>query len=151
MDRKILLATFASVAVMLAACTCPCGVDSGSSTSGSAEDFNANVPHTVYFDFDKAALSQAAKQRVVSQADWLKTYTATKVTVAGNTDSRGTSEYNMALGQKRADATAKELVDNGVGSDRVTTVSYGKERLVDTGTTEAAHAKNRRTETSLNQ
>jgi peptidoglycan-associated lipoprotein len=105
------------------------------------------VPAKVYFDFDKSKLSEAAKKRVAAQACWLKTYSGTKVTVAGHTDVRGTVEYNAALGSARADATAKELEVGGVAGDRISTVSYGKERPEDSGTTEEAHAKNRRTET----
>ena len=146
MNKNCLLGLFAATAVLMTACSCTCGVD-GNVTPGSAEDFAANVPNTVYFDFDKSNLTDSAKKRVEAQAAWLKTYTGTNVTVEGHTDVRGTAEYNMALGEARANSTAKELRDLGVASERVTTVSYGKERVVDTGTTEMAHAKNRRTVT----
>jgi peptidoglycan-associated lipoprotein len=140
--------------VLLAACSKVCdvkGPDSSSGTSpGSAEDFAKNVPAKVFFDFDKSNLSDTAKERVAAQATWLKTFSDKKVTVQGNTDVRGTSEYNMALGQARANSTAKELKNRGVESNRVETVSFGKERPADDGTTEEAHAKNRRTETVVN-
>ncbi|MDR0942369.1 MAG: OmpA family protein [Holosporales bacterium] len=149
MNRRVLLGLMAATPLVLAACSCTCGVDGGKAKPGSAEDFAANVPNTVYFDFDSSALSDAAKKRIDAQACWLKTYTGTKATVAGHADVRGTAEYNQALGEARANSTAKELAKNGVEKDRITTVSYGKERVVDTGTTEEAHAKNRRTETTV--
>ena len=90
-------------------------------------------------------MTDSAKKRVEAQAAWLKTYTDKNVTVEGHCDVRGTAEYNMALGEARANSTAKELQKNGVAKERVSTVSYGKERVVDSGTTEMAHAKNRRT------
>ncbi|MDR0695200.1 MAG: OmpA family protein [Holosporales bacterium] len=148
MDRKILVGLVSSAALVLTACSSTCGVDSGI-IPGSPEDFAANVPTKVYFDFDKAKLSDAAKKRVSAQACWLKTYTNTTATVTGHTDVRGTGEYNMALGSARASATVAELVANGVQKERLTTVSYGKERVEDPGTTEEAHAKNRRTETII--
>jgi peptidoglycan-associated lipoprotein len=116
---------------------------------GSAEDFDTNVPNAVYFDFDKSSLSEAAKKRVAAQACWLKMYSGKKATVAGHTDVRGTAEYNMALGETRATAVAKELRDAGVDGSRVTTVSYGKERVIDTGTDEMDHARNRRAVTTV--
>ena len=144
MNRKALLSLIASSAVVLAACSCTCGVD-GNVKPGTAEDFAANTPNVVYFDFDSSKLSDSAKKRVEAQAAWLKTYTGTNVTVEGHCDVRGTAEYNMALGEARANSTAKELRNQGIAGEIVSTVSYGKERVVDTGTTEEAHAKNRRT------
>ncbi len=147
MNAKV-LGLISSVAIFMAACSNTCKVDgngqNGSVVPGSAEDFKTNVPDTVYFYFDSAKLSDSAKSRLKAQADWLKTYSSTKATVEGHTDVRGTAEYNMALGTSRADSAMKELVNNGVAKDRLTVVSYGKERVVDTGTTEEAHAKNRR-------
>ena len=146
MNRNILLGLFVATTALMTACTSTCGVK-GNATPGSAEDFAANVPNTVYFDFDKSKLTDAAKKRVSAQACWLKTYSGTKVTVEGHTDIRGTAEYNMALGEARANSTAKELAEQGVDASRTTTVSFGKERVADTGTTEMAHAKNRRATT----
>ncbi|MDR2667153.1 MAG: OmpA family protein [Holosporales bacterium] len=143
MERKVLSGLFAAAA-LLSACNCTCGVKDSSVTPGSSADFEANVPNVVYFDFDKSKLSEAAKKRVEAQVAWLKTYSGTKATVEGYTDVRGTAEYNIALGQARANEVANSLKASGIESDRLTTVSYGKERLVDTGTTELAHAKNRR-------
>ncbi len=144
MNRKTLLGLIASTSVILAACSCTCGVNGGKVQPGSAEDFAANTPNVVYFDFDSSKLSDSAKKRIEAQAAWLKTYTGTNVTVEGHCDVRGTAEYNMALGEARANSTAKELRNQGIAGERVSTVSYGKERPVDSGTTEEAHAKNRR-------
>ena len=143
MNRKALLSLMAASAVVVAACSCTCGVDNGVKP-GSAEDFAANTPNVVYFDFDSSKLSDSAKKRVEAQAAWLKTYTGTNVTVEGHCDGRGTAEYNMALGEARANSTAKELRNQGIAAERVSTVSYGKERPVDTRNTEEAYAKNRR-------
>lgn len=144
MNRSTLLGTIAGTSLLLAACSCTCGID-GRGTPGSAEDFAANTPNVVYFEFDRSNLTDSAKKRVEAQAAWLKTYTGTNVTVEGHCDVRGTAEYNMALGEARANSTAAELRKQGVAGERISTVSYGKERVVDSGTTEAAHAKNRRT------
>jgi peptidoglycan-associated lipoprotein len=146
MNRKVLIGMFATTTLLLTACSSTCGVD-GNIKPGTPEDFAANVPTKVYFDFDRSDLSDAAKKRISAQACWLKTYSGARVTVEGHTDVRGTNEYNMALGSARANSTTAELESNGVTKDRITTVSYGKERLETTGTTEEEHARNRRTET----
>jgi peptidoglycan-associated lipoprotein len=156
LNRGGLLCTLLSVAALLSACSKVCKVngvadDVAGGAPGTAEDFAANVPNTVYFDFDKSRLSEAAKKRVQAQAVWLKTYSDKRVTVSGHADVRGTAEYNMALGQARANSTAAELKRNDVASDRIETQSFGKERPVDDGATEAAHARNRRTETVVNR
>jgi peptidoglycan-associated lipoprotein len=152
MNRNILLSLLLITSGMMAACNRTCDVDnqSGSVVPGSAEDFATNVPNTIYFDFNKSDITLSAKKRVEAQACWLKTYSSTKGTVEGHCDSRGTAEYNMALGQARADSIVKELKAQGVDSCRLTSVSYGKERLIDDGTSEESHAKNRRGVTVIN-
>ena len=149
MNKKILVGTIAGAALFFSACSSTCGVDGGAVTPGSAQDFEANVPNTVYFDFDRSDISAAAKKRLEAQATWLKTYSSTKATVEGHCDIRGTSEYNMALGEARANSVAKALEKNGIAQDRLTSVSYGKERPIDNGTSEMAHAKNRRVKTTV--
>ncbi|MDR1488826.1 MAG: OmpA family protein [Holosporales bacterium] len=141
-----LLGLIAGVGVLTAACSDVCDVEKGGGvvTPGSSEDFKANAPDTAYFDFDSSKVSDAAKKRIDAQACWLKTYTGTEVTVEGHTDIRGTAEYNLALGTARATSVKKVLEESGVKGDRITVVSYGKERVADEGTTEEAHAKNRR-------
>jgi peptidoglycan-associated lipoprotein len=151
-SRRVLMLTLAGSAVMLAACNRTCTVDGeggGNVAPGSAEDFANNIPNAVYFDFDKSNLTDSAKKRVEAQACWLKTYSGTKSSVAGHTDVRGTAEYNMALGESRANSVSKSLQASGIEGSRITTVSYGKERVVDTGTDELAHAKNRRAVTTV--
>lgn len=145
MNRTSLL-TLIAAAGLMAACSKTCEVDgqSGSITPGTAEDFKTNVPDRIFFDFDSSKVLDSAQKRLDAQACWLKTYPSTKVTVEGHTDSRGTAEYNMGLSASRANATVDALAKLGVDKDRVSVVSYGKERLDDLGTTEEAHAKNRR-------
>ena len=152
MNRKFLLGAILGIAGIMAACNKTCTVDNaGAIVPGSAEDFATNVPNTVYFDFDKSNISDTAQKRVDAQVCWLKTYGATKATVEGHCDVRGTAEYNMALGQARANSVSKALQAQGIDADRLTTVSYGKERPVDDGTTEVSHAKNRRAVTVITQ
>ncbi|MDR3031136.1 MAG: peptidoglycan-associated lipoprotein Pal [Holosporales bacterium] len=152
MNRKILLSlSLVAMGITITACNKTCRVDgvAGSIAPGSAEDLAANVPNTVYFDFDKSAVSDAARKRIEAQACWLKTYGATKATIEGHCDVRGTNEYNMALGEARATAVSKELKTQGVDASRLTTVSYGKERPIDDGINEVSHAKNRRATTVI--
>lgn len=123
--------------------------------AGSAEDFAQNVPSKIYFRFNDSHLTESGKSNARSQAAWLKTYQNTSATVAGHCDERGTAEYNMALGARRADATKSALVSEGVSPDRIDTISYGKDRpaaVVDPanpGSAESVHAQNRRTETTI--
>ena len=112
-------------------------------TPGTAADFKANRRDRVFFDFNQATLSADAKKISAEQATWLKTYPATKATIEGHCDIRGTAEFNRALGAKRAESAKKELVKNGVAVDRLKTISYGKDRPQVPGTTLAAHAQNR--------
>jgi len=151
MNRKVLLGLAAGISLLLTACSSTCKVDGSTATPGTAEDFEANVPNTVYFDFDKSSVSDTAKKRLEAQASWLKTYSATKATVEGHCDVRGTAEYNMALGEARANSVSKVLHTQGVDKERVSVVSYGKERPVDSGVTEMSHAKNRRAVTVINK
>jgi peptidoglycan-associated lipoprotein len=149
MNTKLLI-SLSGIALLMAACSSTCDVEQeGAVTPGSAEDFKTNVPDRVYFDFDSSKVSDSAKKRLEAQACWLKTYGSTKATVEGHADIRGTAEYNMALGNSRANAASKVLKDLGIDSSRLTVVSYGKERVADTGTTEEAHAKNRRAVTVI--
>lgn len=98
----------------------------------------------IYFEFDQHILSDLAKQNLNKKAQWLKNFPAAKAMIEGHCDDRGSSEYNLALGQKRADAAMQYLVSLGINANRLSTVSFGKEKPVDTGANEAAWAKNRR-------
>ena len=116
----------------------------GTATPGSAEDFKATVQDRVYFNLNKHSLAPDAKAVAAGQAEWLKKWPSVNAVVEGHCDQRGTTEYNLALGEKRAHALRKELVANGVDMKRLDTVSYGKEHPDDADNTETAWAKNRR-------
>jgi peptidoglycan-associated lipoprotein len=96
------------------------------------------------FEFDQYILSDKAKQILDKKAGWLKDFPATKVQVEGHCDERGSAEYNLALGQKRADVILQYLISLGINGNRLSTISYGKEKPLDPGQTEEAWAKNRR-------
>jgi peptidoglycan-associated lipoprotein len=114
-------------------------------TSGSVDELNRNSPlKPVFFDYDSAELSPAAKSALDENASVLKKYAAWVLTIEGHCDERGTPEYNLALGERRAVAARTYLVALGVAADRLRTVSYGKEFPFDPGKDEAAWAKNRR-------
>ncbi|WP_336695351.1 OmpA family protein [Delftia acidovorans] len=106
----------------------------------------ANVAHIVYFDFDAYTIRNSDRAIVESHAQWLRSNPGRSVMLRGHTDRRGGIEYNLALGQKRADAVRNSLQLLGVNPARVESVSYGKERLADEGSSEDAHQRNRRVE-----
>ena len=116
---------------------------------GSVEEFVASVGDRVYFGFDRFDLSPEAQETLEKQSVWLKQHGKVVVTVAGHADERGTREYNLALGEKRANAVKNYLVALGVSPDRIRTISYGKERPVDPRSSEDAWAKNRRSVTMV--
>ena len=116
---------------------------------GSAEDFRVNVGDTVHFDFDKYDVREDDKGTLQRQATWLSKYPAVRVTVEGHCDDRGTREYNLALGARRANAVKEYLVSLGVSSARVDTISYGKERPICTESDESCWSQNRRAVTVL--
>ena len=98
----------------------------------------------LYFDFDKSTLTPAAQDNLLRKAEWLRENTDATVTIEGHCDERGTNEYNLALGDRRAESAKAFLVDLGIDPARLTTISYGEERPVDPRNTEEAWAKNRR-------
>jgi peptidoglycan-associated lipoprotein len=117
---------------------------------GSKQDFEVAAGNTVYFAFDKYDLSSDAQAVLRRQAQWLNTYGNTTITVEGHCDERGTREYNLALGERRANSVKNYLVALGVSASRIQTISYGKERPAVLGSNEAAWAKNRRAVTVIN-
>jgi peptidoglycan-associated lipoprotein len=117
---------------------------------GSREDFIQNVGDRVFFDFDKSDIKPEGRTTLQRQADWLKKYPNVTVTVEGHCDERGTREYNLALGERRATAVKRMLVALGIPTNRVSTISYGKERPAVVGSNEAAWAQNRRGVTVIN-
>jgi peptidoglycan-associated lipoprotein len=156
MNIKI-LGAFAAVA-LLAACsstpqtTATAGTATPVSTGptpGSQEDLVANVGDRVFYDFNRSGLTPDARATLDRQAAWLSKYPQNNVQVAGNADERGTEEYNIALGQRRANTDRDYLVARGVAASRITTISYGKDRPVALGSDEAAYKQNRNAITSL--
>ena len=123
--------------------------DTGGSTAatpGSQADFTAQMmgQDTIYFDTDQYNIDTPDQQALAAQAAWLIKYPAKRVTIAGHTDERGTREYNLALGERRANAAKNYLVSLGVDSGRLTTQTFGKDNPVALESTEEAWAKNRR-------
>ena len=100
----------------------------------------------VYFEYDSARVKPSEVSKLEVVANWMKSKSSAKLVVEGHCDERGTAEYNRALGERRAGAVREELARMGVEADRITTVSYGKDRPADPGHDEAARAKNRRCE-----
>ena len=116
---------------------------------GSAEDFRVNVGDTVHFAFDQYNIEEGDKAILNRQAAWLAKYPSVRVTIEGHCDERGTREYNLALGARRANAVKEFLVSQGVSTARLETVSYGKERPVCTQSDESCWAQNRRGVTTI--
>jgi peptidoglycan-associated lipoprotein len=124
-------------------------VQSSNIVPGSAEDLRVNVGDTVHFDYDKYEVMETDRSVLQRQASWLAKYPAVKVTVEGHCDERGTREYNLALGARRANAVKEYLVSLGVSGGRVETISYGKERPMCTDSSESCYAQNRRGVTTI--
>lgn len=110
----------------------------------------AFVDENIHFAFDSSVLSEEARQLLNHKADYLRTYPGVMVTVEGYCDERGTDAYNIALGERRAQSVKNFLVNLGIGTDRMNTVSYGEERPVAVGHDEASWAKNRRVQFVVN-
>ena len=157
----IIAATF-----IFAACatTPPESTSSGSSASSSGstaslvqdgvyvgeetiEMLAVNVPDRLFFSYDSYALTSSAQSTLSKQAKWLKANPSVTISVEGHADERGTREYNLALGDRRANAAKDYLMSQGISSNRVTTISYGKERPVKSGSNDTAWAQNRRSVT----
>ncbi len=123
----------------------PAPVKEDEMSSRSLDDLNRDSPlRPVFFEYDSAELSADAQKALNGNADVLKKYASWAVTIEGHCDERGTAEYNLALGERRAVAARTYLVSLGIAADRVKTVSYGKEFPFDPGHNEEAWAKNRR-------
>jgi peptidoglycan-associated lipoprotein len=118
-------------------------------TPGSVGDFRQNVGDRVFFDTDSSTVREDGRQTLNRQAEWLKKYGSYQITIEGHCDERGTREYNLALGERRANAARQYLIAQGIPASRIKTVSYGKERPDPVGSDEAAWARNRRAVTAL--
>ncbi len=112
--------------------------------AGSQQDFVVNVGDRVFFDYDQHDLTAEARSTVERQAQWLKQYGSVSIVVEGHADERGTREYNLALGEKRATTVRNYLIANGVDAGRIQVISYGKERPAVMGSDEQSWAQNRR-------
>jgi peptidoglycan-associated lipoprotein len=154
MNMKKKLFAFVALSI-LAACTPTTKKSSTASTTqsfepGSIADFEKNVGDTVNFDFDKYNLNPSEKARLDNQANWFTSNnTKVKAAVEGHCDERGTREYNLALGERRAKSAQKYLVSKGVDAQRLSVISYGKEKPIAIGTDEASYASNRRAKTTI--
>lgn len=154
------LSVAASALFLLAACeTPPNGGDGvggsgntygdGSLTSGNVGELAPGVVDRVFFAYDSSVLSGEGQATLERQATWLRSNPSQSVIVEGHCDERGTREYNLALGERRAAAAKSYLVSLGIPSGRISTVSYGKERPAVPGSNESAWAQNRRAVTVL--
>ena len=158
------LAIFAAAAFALAACSssnpqgsvAPIGgpgaggISSSQFGPGSQQDLAATAGDRVFFAYDKSDLSGEGQQILQRQAEWLRRYPNVTVTIEGHTDERGTREYNLALGERRAQAVKNALTALGIPAGRIQTISYGKERPIIVGSNEEGYAQNRVAVTTVN-
>ena len=121
----------------------------GRATPGSQEDLVQSAGDKVFFDSDKSTLNDKALATLDRQSSWMQQNPNVQVWIAGNCDERGTEEYNLALGQRRANADKAYMMAHGVAATRMETISYGKARPVDPGTGPEAYAQNRNAITSV--
>jgi len=151
LSALVLLSACAEKKTETAAATSTGGNMAPSIVPGSEEDLVKNVGDRVFFAFDKSILNSDDKGTLDRQAAWLAKYPNVNVQIAGNCDERGTEEYNIALGQRRANSARDYLVAKGASTGRITTISYGKDRPQPDalGHTEADWAKNRNAITSV--
>ena len=120
------------------------GVTTGSVVPGSQEDLAASAGDSVFFDTDSSTLTSEGQRTLQAQAAWLSKYPAVTLTVEGHCDERGTREYNLALGERRANSARAYLISLGVDANRLQVVSYGKDRPFAVGSDETSWAQNRR-------
>ena len=150
------LIAVAGALLMLAACSStpeqpaggpgggPGGISSSQFGPGSQQDLAATAGDRVFFAYDRSDISSEAQQILQRQAEWLKRYPNVAATIEGHTDERGTREYNLALGERRAQAVKNVLVALGIPASRLSTISYGKERPEIPHSDEQSYAQNRR-------
>ena len=126
------------------------GIGATNIVPGSQQDLEASAGDRVFFAFDRSDISAEAREILTRQADWLRRYPNVSVTIEGHCDERGTREYNLALGERRAQAVKNVLVASGIPASRISTISYGKERPIVVGSNEEAWAQNRVAITTVN-
>lgn len=122
----------------------------GAATPGSAQDFIVNVGDRVFFETDSAEITPQGRNTLDKQAQWLNSYGQYAFTIEGHADERGTREYNIALGARRAQAVREYLASRGISATRMRTISYGKERPVAVCNDISCWSQNRRAVTVLN-
>ncbi|MBK6895544.1 MAG: peptidoglycan-associated lipoprotein Pal [Alphaproteobacteria bacterium] len=125
------------------------GMNAGAPVPGSEEDFMVNAGDRVFFDLDSVDLRPEARSTLENQARWLQQYSNLNVTIEGHADERGTREYNLALGERRANTVKNYLVALGIDGARINTISYGKERPDQVGSDDSSWARNRRGVTDI--
>ena len=142
------------LAATLALSACSTAKKSGVSTSGdvytgteTVEYLASGVPDRVFFATNKSSLTTASRETLRKQAAWLRKNSKITIVLEGHADERGTREYNLALGERRANAAKDYLMTYGISSNRISVLSYGKERPVDSGSTPLSWSKNRRSVT----
>jgi len=140
-NKTIIFATIGALVLMVSAACSKKGPSSSADVKTEAVALNR-----IHFDFDKYDIRSDATSTMQSNASWLKTNTNPNIIVEGHCDEWGTNEYNMALGERRANSSKDYLVNLGVASSRISTVSFGEERPLDPGHNETAWAQNRRAE-----
>jgi peptidoglycan-associated lipoprotein len=153
----------AGVILLLAACSStpppapaptgpagPGGAPTGAVVPGSQQDLAQSAGDRVFFEFDRSDITSESQQILERQAAWLQRYPNVTVTIEGHCDERGTREYNLALGERRASAVKNVLVAAGIPASRIATISYGKERPIVLGSDEQAWAQNRVAITTVN-
>jgi peptidoglycan-associated lipoprotein len=161
-SRSAVLVAAVVTALMLAACARTPGSEpgglgigvgtgaAGTATPGSSQDFVVNVGDRVFFDTDSTDLTQQSRATLDRQAQWLNQYPRLTFTIEGHADERGTREYNIALGARRATAVQDYLIAHGVAATRMHTISYGKERPVAVCDDISCWSQNRRAVTVIN-
>jgi peptidoglycan-associated lipoprotein len=150
-----MIKAFAAIAALMFIAACSSNTEQAAApagatvTPGSVGDFRQNVGDRVYFDTDASTVREDGRQTLNKQAAWLKQYANYQITVEGHCDERGTREYNIALGERRATSIRQYLIAQGVPAARLKTISYGKERPEVVGSDEGSWARNRRGVTTL--
>ena len=147
--KNILLVIFATLILSACSTAKKTGDIDGDVYTGkeTVEYLAAGVPDRVFFATNKSSLTTASRATLRKQATFLRKNKNLNVTIEGHADERGTREYNLALGERRANAVKDYLMTYGISSDRITVLSYGKERPVDSGSNPLAWSKNRRSVT----
>jgi len=150
--RGVRLAALLAAALAITACANQQAQNAGAAaaTPGSQQDFVVNVGDRVFFTTDSTELSPQSRETLDKQAQWLNNYSQYTFTIEGHADERGTREYNLALGARRAQAVRDYLISRGIAAARMRTISYGKERPVAVCNDISCWSQNRRAVTMLN-